>query len=337
MPYTNINFEIKPLMFCLDNNPLVFNAVNSDSKYVSLEISMFFNAYNQIYSVTQTYEEALMNGRATFYPGEEINDFFPEIESFVPSINNDGILKTSFLMNAAKVNLIIRELDERKENNAGVLNFNNLKYIPGKKPKAFPYLTNGRRRCTYNNSLIILSATEKDIEEENLGDISGETPLIHTPAQTDMVSYMTFKRKKANDNLLRAICNHFICFNPLPEIDEHIDVVFINQNLCPDIMSFSGEYEEYPELTHILSKKGESGVDFKAQVKRKRTLKLNTGWLFKEELNLLEELIESKICFINIENKWENYIPISKKPIGYNSEKTQYAQMVEFKKINYER
>ncbi len=332
----SVNFTINEVFFCLDNNPLEVKQSNASSVIAKMYLQMHFEGYgDKPYNLQQTYEQVFFQETATFYPGEEVQDFFMEVNSFtqINTNENEGVVPNP-LFNAASVNIVIKEFDSN-DIEKKTYEFNNLYFLPGKKPVAFPYLTNSQIRTTYSDSLIMLPALGRDINTEKLKDITGVDVDVSAITNEYAVYGLTIKRSEL-DRIFgdrKVVDDSQIAFEPIPNPRDCIAAIFINQNHCPDWFTFSGEWEEYTELNQVLSKHTERGVDFKAKVSTKNTFKLNTGWLFEEELTLLAEMMRSKYCWIQLQGEWVRCIPVSKKALPYDSERNVNSQIIEFQKV----
>ncbi len=331
----SVNFTTDEILFCLDNNPLEIEQSNENSVVARMYLQMHFEGYGTAsYDLLQDYEQVFFEEKATFYPGEEVQDFFAEINRFSQIRINENEVVPELLFNAAFVNIVVKEFDS-KDKVQKIYELNDFYFLPGKKPMAFPYLTNSKIRTTYSGSLITLSALGKDINVEKLSAITGSDIDISSVTDEFAVYSLTMKRSEL-DRIFgnqKIVNDSLIAFEPIPPPRDSIDAIFLNQNLCPEWFTFSGEWEEHPELNHILSKHTERGVDFKAKIETKNTLKLNTGWLFEEELGLLAEMMQSKYCWVKLQNEWVRCIPIGKKVLPYDSERNVNSQIVEFQKV----
>ncbi len=331
----SVNFTTDEIVFCLDNNPLEIEQSNESSVVAKMYLQMHFEGYgNDPYNLLQIYEQVFFEGKAMFYPGEEVQDFFAEVNHFSQIRINESEVVPSLLFNAASVNIVVKEFDSDNRVQK-TYELNNLYFLPGKKPMAFPYLTGSQIRTTYSGSLIMLSVLGKYMNAEKLNKINGNPVDVSSVTDEYAVYSLTIKRSEldlifGNQKIVK---DSLIAFEPIPTPRDSIDAIFINQNLCPEWFTFSGEWEEHTELNQILSKHTERGVDFKAKVDRKNTFKLNTGWLFEEELGLLSEMMQSKYCWIRIQSEWIRCIPISKKVLPYDSERNVNSQIVEFQKV----
>ncbi|MEQ3501152.1 hypothetical protein ABMY20_15460 [Tenacibaculum sp. SSH1-16] len=337
-----ITTNFNDVNFCLDNHLIDYQKQSNGEFFLRMILSMEFSGYGKPKEIiNQVYEYAFFNDRVSIYPGEEIQDFFNEIESLeLLNINNTTatIPTSKELFTACKASITLEEYNTSGDVSVSSV-INNLYFLPGKKPKAFPYLTNGTVRKTYSNSLISINAIKSIFEVKRLGEIAGNLIDNSNLSNDKSVVNICFKRFVADKTYgeINIIEKENLSLNPIPETQTVIDVIFQNQNMCPDWFSFTGEWQQHPELNHIISENIRNGREFKSSVEQKNTIKLNTGWMFEEEVELLTELMESTICFAFLKGEWVKLIPITKKPLPYFSQRTLNSQIVEFKKVNNER
>ncbi len=336
----HVDYPIQDVIFCLDKAPMIINQSNEAATLIRSNFNMKFTDYNlSTTTIEQTYEEVFFNGKATLYPGEEVQDFFPRITDINNLINlGTNKLIASKLFHVAEVSIIIEEYDFLG-NKYGSYELNDLKFLPGKKPLGFPFLTNSTIRSTYTESLISLSAVAMDMKDNSLGLI-GSHLVDYTALENDYdIAVVNFKRSGANRSYgaNNIITKATLSLEPKEDRGNIISAIFQNQNNCLDWFSFAEEYEENKELEQILSENATIGREFKALIKKKNYLLLNTGWIFKEEIAILDELIESKVCFIRLQEKWVKTIPIDKKPLDFKSDRSLNSMLVKFKIVDDER
>ena len=188
-------------------------------------------------------------------------------------------------------------------------------------------------RSTYKQSLISVSALTQEVRTRSLGQIGSN--LIDLSAIQDPlgVANFSFLRTTADETYgaTTIIRKETLSLEPKPEPNgTPISALFQNQNFCPDWFSFAGEYEALVSYEHTLADNVLLSADYKAQVKTKRTYKLNTGWLFPEEIEVLWELIKSPVCFLRIAGEWLKVIPITQKPLSFDSTRNLHSFVVEF-------
>ncbi len=336
----DIDYRIKDVIFCLDKNPMTINQSTPAAVFMRSVFNMKYTGYDgNTTTIEQKYEHVFFNGRIIIYPGEEIQDFFNNINNLEDfSINESDLVAAKPLFKAAVVSIFIEEYDS-EGNTYKHYKLDNLHYMPGKKPKAFPFLTNSTVRSTYSNSLVSVSAMAMDMKGKSLSLIGSH--LADNSALTNdyEIANVSFRRSVADKSYgaKKIITRETLSLEPKRNVYGTIDAVFQNQNFCPEWFSFSEEYEENKELEQILSENAASGGEFKALVKNKSYLILNTGWIFREEITVLEELIMSKVCFVKLNGRWIKTIPVDKKTLDYNSERNLNSMLVKFKIVDNER
>lgn len=328
---TDITFATKKVYFCLDKELTHIRQTDPKSEFVSVALIMEFNGYGRTFSTTQTYDYVFFEGMATVDIGQEVQDFFRDITPAL-EVNTNKLLATKEIFKATKVSAIIKETNFK-----GVVfkthTLTDLYYLPGKKPKAYPYLTQSRLRSTYKQSLISVSALTQEVRARSLGQIGSN--LIDLSAIKDPlgVANFSFLRTTADETYgaTAIIRKETLSLEPKPEPNSTpISALFQNQNFCPDWFSFAGEYEALVSYEHTLADNMLLSEDYKAQVKTKHTYKLNTGWLFPEEIEVLWELIKSPVCFLRIAGEWLKVIPITQKPLSFDSTRNLHSFVVEF-------
>lgn len=328
---TDITFAIKKVYFCLDKELTHIRQTDPQSEFVSVALTMEFNGYGRSFTSTQSYDYVFFEGVATVDIGQEVQDFFRDITPSL-EINTKKLLSPKEIFKATKVSAKIKETNFK-----GVVfkthTLNDLRYLPGKKPKAYPYLTQSRLRSTYKQSLISVSALTQEVRARSLGQIGSN--LIDLSAIKDPLAVAIFSFLRATADVTYGattiIRKETLSLEPKPEPNgTPISALFQNQNFCPDWFSFAGEYEALVSYEHTLADNVLLSEDYKAQVKSKRTYKLNTGWLFPEEIEVLWELIKSPVCFLRIAGEWLKVIPITQKPLSFDSTRNLHSFVVEF-------
>ena len=328
---TDITFTAKKVYFCLDKELTHIRQTDPQSEFISVAITMEFNGYGRSFTTTQSYDYVFFEGVATVDIGQEVQDFFRDITPSL-EVNTKKLLSPKEIFKATKVSAEIKETNFK-----GVVfkthTLTDLHYLPGKKPKAYPYLTQSRLRSTYKQSLISVSALTQEVRARSLGQIGSN--LIDLSAIKDPLAVANFSFLRATADVTYGattiIRKETLSLEPKPEPNgTPISALFQNQNFCPDWFSFAGEYEALVSYEHTLADNVLLSEDYKAQVKTKRTYKLNTGWLFPEEIEVLWELIKSPVCFLRIAGEWLKVIPITQKPLSFDSTRNLHSFVVEF-------
>nr|DAE92902.1 MAG TPA: hypothetical protein [Caudoviricetes sp.] len=328
---TDIDFTTKNVYFCLDKELTHVRQTSTESEFITVTLTMEFNVYGRAFTTIQTYDYVFFDGKATVDIGQEIQNFFVDIAPTL-EVNTKKLITPKELFKATKVSAVITETNF-KGKVFRTHSITDLYYLPGKKPKAYPYLTQCRLRSTYSQSLISISALTQEVRSRSLGQIGSN--LIDLSAIKDPIGVANFSFLRstadATYGATAIISKETLSLEPKPEPNSTpISALFQNQNYCPDWFSFAGEYEALVNYEHTLADNVLKSEDYKAQVKTKRTYKLNTGWLFPEEIEVLWELIKSPVCFLHIGNEWLKAIPITQKPLSFDNTRNLHSFVVEF-------
>ncbi|MDO5607988.1 MAG: hypothetical protein Q4G08_05970 [Capnocytophaga sp.] len=328
------------VLFCLDGKTITANRQSEKAELLRMNLSMDFAGYGHgRHTVTQAYEYVFFKDKVTLYPGEDVQDFFPQLERLDNIPERDTALPSSnHLFKACKTDITLEEMDGKRQVLA-TFPIGTFYFIPGRKPKGYPYLTNGTARRTFTDSLISISALQQDFTARNLGKLAGHLIDNSNASNPEYIVNMLFRRSTADRTYGErdVIGSPPLELHPVANQQEVIDVIFQNQNLCPDWFSFVGEWELHSELEHSVSENIRHGELMKTDTKRTDKVMLNTGFILEEEAALLTELIESPLCFARIKGQWLRLIPVSKKSMVYNNRESIRSFIVEFQKATDER
>ena len=322
----------RDIYFCKDKDLLEVRA-KGDGDYMEMQLKIHFSGYGQEKEVTQRYEYVFFQGKVKIDIGEEVQDFFegiPNLHSL--TLNETRDITVYPLYKAAVVDVVLVERALRGEEKARY-ELKGLRYLPGKKPKGYPYLTESLLRSTYPDSMVSLSGLLKDIREQQLVKIVSDRVRLTEVREDYEVGNFSFLRSVADIRYspTSIITYKGLSLEPKPKSnDRPISGIFENQNQCPDWFSFAGEWEGHVEYQHQIGEHLLSRERYKERVEEKRTFKLNTGWIFAEEIAVLWELVRSEQCFLKIQGEWVKVIPISQKPLSYDSTRNLHSYVVEF-------
>ena len=128
------DFKDKAYYFALDPNQVKITKTNPKASYVTMILEMYYRGYDKEYRERQEYAQHYFGEEIIFYPGEEIQDFFIHAQE----IKFQELMQYQFSM--ASVNIIIKEFDA-EDHELSEARLNNLFFVPGKKPKCFPFFT----------------------------------------------------------------------------------------------------------------------------------------------------------------------------------------------------
>lgn len=325
-------------LFCLDKHKVYCKKQAEETDRLEMVLEMEFDYGKGKDTIIQSYEYVFFNGYLEIDPGEEIHDFFKSLnfvnieDSDFKLIEGEAVITPKYLFHPAVVKLNFYEKDAfgNVHNSHEIAN---TIWLPGAKPLAYPYLTNGMRRKTYAGSKMTFAALSTDFIERRLNMLVG--PLMDLSSVPNEIHLMqiNYSRALANINWKSdSIIEHEgISLHPIADPDGVINVFFENQNKVPDWFTFTEIYEIQPDLKFSITPNLATGNEEKTNVVKEKTIKLNTGWFRREEFELLDDLMSSSLCYIELNGKWIKAIPTTNKPLSYKSDEMLQQQIVEFK------
>lgn len=284
--------------FCMDIPEIVFNRMNPSGRLVRVTLEAVFNL-NGIETIkNNVYAVPFVDDKATFSFGEKINNQFPRWKSDFFSLMNNFVL-----MKNAVVNVISEELDI----NYTVLNsetLSNVKLFPGSKPAGYPLLSNSLFRKKNKGSVFYNSK------------IVGEEIIIET-VESENVDELTYGDKT-------------VIYYEFPQYNNILHFHFENENHSPEWFSFTGDFKITNEFSHIYAKNIFKSQNEKYDFSKVKMLTLNTGFFIKEELEIIEKIVESRLAFIKIGAKIYRCFSTTQKMITDDSSEELLSRDLEF-------
>jgi len=315
--------------FAKDKNKVTITKTVANSTYVRMTLDMYMKGFGETYQENQKYTIPFFKGKTEFYPGDEINDFFIKAKNLVNSL--DPI----YQYDLALVNMSFEELNDQDQL-ISTFTVNNIYFAPGRKPKFFPLFTDHNIRSTYSDSILKLNVdrmSDKDVINKLFQQYKTPKPVNLTKLTVDQ---FTFLRSEFKDilktNLIEA---NEMTFIPLPDPENTIHIEWENQNLVFEWFSASGYLNPATELEHLVGESKEFSEE-KFDTDRSRPLTVNTGWILKEEIPLIDDILSSRLCFIYSEGKRFKAFPIGKKN-ELKGEDNTLCMELEFKILDDER
>lgn len=318
------DFSGAPYYFALDKNKVVVNKTNSASAYVKMIVSMYFKGFGNEYQENQTYTYPFFKGSAEVYPGEEIQDFFIKAKNPLAAQN------PNYQYDLALVSITFQEMSTT-DSIVTTYKLDNLRFAPGKKPKCFPFFTDHSVRKSFSQSIIKLSydSLSEKTEANNLYNQYTLPKPIFAPKFK--INQYEFQRKEFRPNLVKSvISNNILQFIPLPDPQKTIHIEWENQNLVFDWFTAAEIIKENVEIDSITGE-SKNYKEEKFESSYSKLLTINSGWILEEEIDLITDLLMSRLCFITINQKTFKAFPIGKKNELRDSESNNYAMDLEFR------
>lgn len=315
--------------FALDPNKVILNKTVSSSTYVKMTLKMYFNGFGEQHQELEEYAFPFFKGTVEIYPGTEIQDFFVKANDIVTSL--DPVYQYSLTL----VEMTFQEMNEMDQVQSTFI-LNNIYFAPGRKPKCFPLFTNYPIRSTYRNSIIKLSVdrlSEKDEVNKLFERYTLPKPAHVLKFNIDQFTFLRSLFKSEFKNSI--IASNDLQLIPLPEPEKIVHIEWENDNLVFDWFSASGDVKFTTDIENII---GESDRyrEEKFDSNRKTTITINTGWVLREELDLITDILQSRLCFIYAENVRYKAFPITNKIDLKDSGKNTFSMDIEFKILSDE-
>lgn len=267
--------------FCLDLPEVIISKKNEDAKFVRITLSATYLVLGVTTLFQKVYALPYFLDQAKFGMGEKLHRHFPRIKDHFFNENNLDLL--SKIDSAIKVEELDADRQPIFEQSA-----TGIKLFPGKKPAAYPFLTNYIFRKKNKDSIIFSSLVVADkIEMSKILEKNLSNPLI---ASIQEIRFWDYPK----------------VFNP-------VHVQWENQNLVPEWFTFTGDYTISPEFNQVYARSIFNAQNEKYDVTKIKTLNIDTGLILAKERPLIEEMIESKISFIKIGSKVYRCFNITKK------------------------
>lgn len=289
--------------FCLDNKKINFVRRNNTSRFVRSTLTVVFKNEDGTKTIQRPLIVPYYNERASFDLGSKIHQYFVRLKKSVlkePKIPSR--LDNKLWMYPAEVKILVEELDA-DYNVVYSEDIDSIYFYPGKKPAGFPLLTNNLHRQRVPGSKYIFTYIQGLINPSNIGIGTAnvlEDGVITRLKIEDDEDKIIFPVKKSIEITPDKKLFYYSSLWPGPQV---INIQFENQNLCPESFTFSGHIKINPDYTHIYDQNVLTSLKEKYDVSSVSTLVINTGFIIAKCIPTIKEIIESKLCFIEYEDK----------------------------------
>jgi hypothetical protein len=210
------------------------------------------------------------SNKAEFDLGEKVHNHFPKYKG-----DYFDIPTGTELFKEIDVKILAEELDSNYEVKYSET-LSNIKLLPGKKPNAYPLLSNFLFRKRNRKSILLNS------------EVVNDTVLLRKTESADNIDSITYQGTEVK-------------YYELPSQYNQIHLHFENGNIAPEWFTLTGEYKITNDVSHVYAKNIFKAQNEKYDVSKVKTLSINTGFFIKEELKLINEMVESTLCYVIIE------------------------------------
>jgi hypothetical protein len=268
-----INFNVDAdNKFCMDIPKINFNRMNAGARFVRITLNAVYNLMGVETIKENLYFVPYVNDKAEFNIGEKVQKQFPRYKG-----DYFGFSSELELMKNAVVSFKAEELDSSYNILLSEVQSDN-RLFPGSKPDGYPLLSDFLFRKKNDKAIFFNSRIEDDkIIVEKIDDTKDIVTLQYGSKEVIYYQY--------------------------PKYNKILHLHFESENLSPEWFSLTGEYKISSDYSHIYAKSIFKSQNEKYDFSKVKMLTINSGFFMKEELGLLEKLIESKLAFIKIENK----------------------------------
>lgn len=318
-----VDLKIGDYNFCLDDFILTVQKINDAAKFVKISLVIEISTPNNNFTVSPNYQIAYFNNEASTDVGKKIHNHFPIFEGHLFSKNDQVDFNNQRIYNAAKVKITIEELNADYEVVFSRI-IDNLKMFPGKKPIMFPLFTNSQIKSRYAGSGYIFSYLSSLVAPSDVVS----KPISSNSFSPDQVQSVFFDD---SDELLdfgdykNVLGIDFIKKN---KGDNQIFVQFINQNLVPELAVFNGFYKIEEDSSHTYDDYEYNAKKYDTKIVGKAIL--STGFIFKEEVDMVSEISKSVIAYIKVADEIYKCLPIPGKIDKVNTESNLVIFELEF-------
>ena len=297
---TNINEDFN---FCLDNKVFTVYKMTESARFVKVIIKARFTNATKFIEIEQPLTMPYFQSKCVVEIGKKIQAYFLQNkESLFGEAIQMSLMNNKLWMKPAVIFGEIIELDADykevyRENLPGV------KLYPGKKPLGFPLLTNHLIRSRRDGGIYFFTYISGQILPNQLIDANVnanafEAGSIERVKVEELENKIFFSKKKIfnfGTKQLQVIT--------LPSGPQQVHVQWFNQNFAIEWATFNGEFKISTDFTHTYSQSLITKFIEKYGVDKVKNLTINTGFLLKKEASMIEEIVESKLCYLKIGTK----------------------------------
>lgn len=284
--------------FCLDLPPVKVNRKSADAKFVRITMTAVYKVLGVTSTFEKVYQMPYFQDVASFELGEKLHRHFPRAKRHF--FDETEFIFMENIVASIKVDELNANLEVLFTESAS-----DIKLFPGKKPAAYPLLSNALHRKKNENAVIFTS------------EVDAEEVIFKKTAENDLVNPLIIGTAEIN-------------FYDFPKSYAPVHVQWENQNLVPEWFTFTGDYKVSPDFNHVYARNIFNGQNEKYDFSKVKTLTIDTGMMLAAERLLVSEMIESKISFIKIEGKIYRCFNVTKKNVDIDSTEELVARQLEY-------
>lgn len=316
--------------FCLDKKLMKFYKIDEAGIFVRALLSITFKTPTETKTVERSYVLPYFEGKAEMDIGAKIQTYFLKyIKNILAEANVSQYFNQKVWYYPVSVTGTVEELDA-DYNVKKSETLTEIKFFAGKKPLGYPVLTNNLVRRRSPDSKVIFSFISG---VTNINDFGANftsyavvpdkvAVALKTETADQLFSWPSVKQFNIGINPIKIIT--------LPNNNQTVNVAFYNSNLVPDWLTITGDFKISSDFTYTISRNVISGNEEKFDTEKTKNLTINSGFILRTELPVLEELAESKLIFLEIAGKYYKGILTTNKISKEDSTEELIARDLEF-------
>lgn len=290
--------------FCLDKKLMKFYKIDSTGIFVRANLIITFKTPIETKTLERNYVVPYFEGKAEMDIGAKIQTYFLKyVKNILAEANVSQYFNQKVWYYPVSVTGTVEELDaDYNVKNSETLT--GIKFFAGKKPLGYPVLTNNLVRRRSADSKVIFSFISGVTNINNFGANFSSYAVVpdkvavalKTEIADQLFTWPSVKQFNIGVNPIKIIT--------LPNNNQTVNVAFYNSNLVPDWLTITGDFKISDDYTHTISRNVISGNEEKFDTDKTKNLTINSGFILRTELPILEELAESKLIFLEIAGKY---------------------------------
>lgn len=334
-PYNTTDF-----FFTLDDTKVLQVSSANATSYFTLKATITFYDFHSAVAKEKVleYKLPLFKGAQTYVIGRKVHRFLAKQKTFS---NTFG-----FIIKTTTVDFEVKEIDSSDDTVLDTQTLTAVKFIPGPIPKlksgnvAILSTNSNHERVTKDGLFLVnlllpegthqlkLFKNEVEVDSESITATAADNVFSKKIIVKDFTGAKgdVFTINIADGLLVKS----FVVF---PDNKTSKQLLFVGNNHLLRSLECTGDFSfptEYDQITHTYYRNLIEVLEIVTTEKIKK-LKLNTGWILKTDVEVIDTLLESSnVLLIENNSTVLEMVPLAKKMTGEDSEKFLYAYDLEF-------
>lgn len=310
-----LHTTLEEYCFCLDN--VYIDSQQSSDEAKGIQVVLKFHHPVSQQAIVAKYQMPYFMGKARIDVGKIVQQYMDKRYENILDIPLKKVISSPLYVAVefSEINAMQIAINSR--------HLMDVHFYPGKKPKGYPLLTNCLNRRRVQGSKVMVSYIEGMVQPEQWGLLPAISSSTHMGVSVIKLSdnTMNFPRVKSIETV------NIITF---PSTKKMAHVQWFNQNQAVEWATFTGEYVIGASFSNTINKGVISSEKKKYSSEKEKILKINTGFMLKKEIPMIEELLQSPLAFIEFPERVLRCIPVQDKVETEDSTKALINFELEF-------